>query len=161
MRVVAETFQLIIRTWQESDLAGYAALLGDEEAENLVGFSPGGPKCRAETELWRYQLEQDKLGWSRWAVVYKKTNKLIAYCGFSPYHHDVEVNWRFLPEFRARNLVIEAVEAVVDVGVNQLGFKKLVSFTHPANHDTVDIMKRVGMKFESIQGWGPLSGALL
>ena len=157
MRVVAETSQLVVRTWQERDLADYAALLGDEDATDLTEFSSEGPACRAETELWRYQLEQDKLGWSKWAVVHKKSQQLIGYCGFSPYHHDVEISWRFLPEYRGKGLAIEVIEAVVNVGLNQFGFKKIVSFTSPANHHTVGVMKQVGMTLDRIEGWGQCS----
>ena len=83
MRVVVETPHLLIRTWQELDLQGYADLIGDEY-EQLSGFSSEKPACRAETELWRYQLELDKRGWSKWAVVFKENCQLVGYCGFFP-----------------------------------------------------------------------------
>ncbi|WP_330925421.1 GNAT family N-acetyltransferase [Candidatus Sororendozoicomonas aggregata] len=151
MRIVAETPHLIIRTWQESDLPDYAELLGD--SIESTRYSEQGPDSRAETDLWRYQLEQDAHGWSRWAVVYKETNEFIGYCGFAPYHHDVEISWRFLPDFRGKGLVIEAIEALAKVGFETLGFDKIISFTSPDNLVTQGIMKQVGMTLDRIEGW--------
>ena len=152
MRVVVEMHHLMIRTWQEGDLASYAALLGHDD-ENLEKFSADGPDSRAETELWRYQLEQDKNGWSRWAVVQKESNCLIGYCGFAPYHNDVEISWRFLPGYLGRVEVVDAIEAVMKVGLQQLGFDKIISFTSPDNYGALKILAQVGMTLDCLEGW--------
>ncbi|MDD7805391.1 MAG: GNAT family N-acetyltransferase [Endozoicomonas sp. (ex Botrylloides leachii)] len=157
MQIIVETSHLMVRTWQEQDLASYAVIVGDENATKLKVFGSETPQCRAETELWRYQLEQDKQGWSRWAVIHKGSQQLIGYCGFSRYLNEIEINWRFLPEYRCKLITIEIIEAVVHVGFNQFGFNKIISFTSPSNHRTLDVMKQVGMTLDRIEGWGQCS----
>jgi len=152
MRIVTETSHLIIRTWQESDFPNYATLIGDNP-NDLNGFSDNGPNCRAETELWGYQLEQDRFGWSRWAIIYKKTNELIGYCGFAPYHDDVEINWRFLQKWRSSSLAIDAIKAVAQVGFEVLNFNKIISFTRADNSFSIEILEKVGMTLECMEGW--------
>ena len=70
MLIVTETPRLTIRTWQEQDLRAYGEIVGRENLPER--FSDGVPASKPETELWRYQLELDQRGWSRWAVVHKR-----------------------------------------------------------------------------------------
>ncbi|MDP0561148.1 MAG: GNAT family N-acetyltransferase [Candidatus Endonucleobacter sp. (ex Gigantidas childressi)] len=143
---------MTIRTWQESDFPNYASLIG-ENSDDLSRFSASSPNCRAETELWRYQLEQDRLGWSRWAIICKKSNALIGYCGFSPYHDDVEISWRFAQDWRSSRLAIDAIKAVAQVGFQKLSFNKVIAFARADNSFSIEIMEKVGMKLERTEGW--------
>ena len=151
MLVIAETPRLFIRSWLPKDLQAYAALLGEEVSGAC--FSALEPSCRAETELWRYQVELDKWGWSRWAVVSKDNHQLMGYCGFSPYGPNVEMSWRFLPEFRGVGLVLEAAEAVAKYGLETLGFERIISFTNPNNDFAQDVMQQLGMSLDCFEGW--------
>ncbi|WP_263081701.1 GNAT family N-acetyltransferase [Endozoicomonas sp. Mp262] len=151
MRVVAETPHLLIRTWLESDLAGYATLIGEDSELNQ--YSIEKPASRAETELWRYQLELDRYGWSRWAVEYKENSQLIGFCGFSPYGSDVEIGWKFLQEYYGRGLVIEALSAVTELGFQALGFERVISFSRPDNQFVQGVMEQIGMTLEQLEGW--------
>lgn len=159
MRIVVETPHLIIRTWQESDIDDYALLINDEDAADLTHFTTNAALCRTETELWRYLLEQDKWGWSKWAVVHKRKQLLIGYCGFSPYHHDVEISWRFFPEYRGKALAIEAIAEVINLGLNHFNFKKIISFTNLTNHHSISVMQQVGMMLDGVEGWGVCTAA--
>ena len=151
MLIIAETPRLLVRNWLPQDLKAYGALLG-EEADD-PHFSALEPSCRAETELWRYQTELDKWGWSRWAVISREDHKLIGCCGFSPYGKNVEMSWRFLPEFRGRGLVLEAAEAVAKYGLEKLGFERIISFTNPNNDFAQDVMQQLGMSLDCFEGW--------
>ena len=131
MLIIAETPRLLIRSWLPQDLDPYGALLG--EKVNNSPYHAQVPSCQAENELWRYRAEMDKWGWSRWAVVAKGDYRLIGYCGFSPYGDAVEMSWRFLPEYRGKGLVLEAVKAVSQHGFEELGFQRIISFTKPGN----------------------------
>ncbi|OED41532.1 hypothetical protein ACH42_13590 [Endozoicomonas sp. (ex Bugula neritina AB1)] len=133
------------------DLKAYSAILGRESED--AQYSALVPSCRAESELWRYQVELDRLGWSRWAVVAKGDHKLIGYCGFSPYGDDVEMSWRFLPEFRGCGLILEAAEAVTNYGFGTLGFARIISFSVPDNNLAQGVMQQLGMSLECFEGW--------
>lgn len=151
MRVVAETPHLLIRTWLETDLPGYAVLTGDDSEPQK--YSPGLPACRAESELWRYQLELDRYGWSRWAVIYKKNDLLVGSCGFSPYGGEVEIGWRFLREYRGQELVVEALEALTRLGFQHFGFNRIISFSRTDNRFAQKVMAQIGMTLERFEGW--------
>lgn len=151
MLVIAETPRLLIRNWLPQDLQAYGVLLGEETKEPQ--YSALRPSCRAENELWRYQAEQDRRGWSRWAVLSRDEHKLIGYCGFSPYGDDVEMSWRFLPEYRGAGLVLEAAEAVANYGFNVLRFARIISYASSDNAQAQDIMEQLGMHLDCFEGW--------
>lgn len=150
--VVTETPRLLVRHWQPRDLQAYGALIGEEAPSNPDEMS-GEPCNQAENELWRYQAEQDKWGWSRWAVVSRETHELVGYCGFAPYGKDVEMSWRFLPEFRGLGLIVEVARAVAEHGLQQLGFNRIISFTSPDNEFAQDVMQHMGMTLDCFEGW--------
>lgn len=152
MLIVCETPRLLLRTWQIQDLPALANLLGEsvEDGCDLMAEEPGS---QAENELWRFQAEMDKWGWSRWAVVLTETHQLIGYCGFSPYGRDIEMGWRFLPEFRGQGLIYEAAEAVTQFGFKQLGIRRIISFSRPDNAFAQGVMQQLGMTLDCFEGW--------
>ena len=154
--IVTDTPRLIVRTWQLQDLDAYSTLMGDPPSQTTdatAAVMATEPGSLAETELWRYQAELDKWGWSRWAVVFKENNQLIGYCGFSPYGKHIEMSWRFLPAYRGQGLVFEAVEAVTQLGFNQLGMAEIISYTTPNNEFAQGVMRQVGMTLDRFEGW--------
>lgn len=152
MRVVTETPRLIVRHWQPKDLQAYCALLGEEDFSEAEIMSDE-PMSQAETDFWRYQVELDKWGWSRWAIISRETHQLIGYCGFAPYGKSVEMSWKFMPEFRGLGLMVEATKAVAQHGLKQLGFKKIISFASPDNNFAQDVMQKTGMTLDCFEGW--------
>ena len=152
MLIVTDTPRLILRTWQLQDVDAYSALLGETLPRSLDAMATE-PGSLAETELWRYQVELDKWGWTRWAVVFKENNQLIGYCGFSPYGKHIEMSWRFLPAYRGQGLVFEAVEAVTHFGFNQLGIEEIISYTTPSNEFALGVMQQLGMTLDRFEGW--------
>ena len=70
---------------------------------------------------------------------------LIGFCGFPP---DVEIGWRFLPEYQGRGLATEAATAVMRYGFDTFQFDRLISVTQPANHRSLRVIEKLGMTFE-------------
>ena len=157
MLIVAETPRLVLRTWQESDLIPFAELIGQKHSTQ--SFAANKPASKAETELWRYQIELDQRGWSRWAVVLKESNELIGYCGFSSYGAHVEMSWRFKKDHRGKGLVVEAAEAIAHLGLDRLGFGQIISFAAPDNEFATAVMKDLGMRLEGFEGWSNMTVA--
>ena len=151
MLIVTETPRLAIRTWQEQDLRAYGEIVGRDNLPER--FSDVFPASKAETELWRYQLELDQRGWSRWAVIHKESRKLVGYCGFSSYGDQVELSWRFLPDYQGRGLVVEAVEAVAWLGFKRFGFDEIISYTTPDNEFAMNVIETLGMSLVGFEGW--------
>lgn len=157
MLIVTETPRLTIRTWQEQDLKPYGEIMGRGDLSEH--FSDALPASKAETELWRYQLELDQRGWSQWAVVHKESQQLIGCCGFSSYGDKIELSWRFLPDFRGRGLVVEAVEAVAQLGFERFGFDEVISYASPANEFAKDVIESLGMSLVGFEGWSNITVA--
>jgi [ribosomal protein S5]-alanine N-acetyltransferase len=74
---------------------------------------------------------------------------LIGFCGFSDeFPPDVEIGWRFLPEYWGRGLATEAARAVMQYGFDTFGFGRLVYVSQRANQRSIRVAEKLGMAFE-------------
>ena len=67
-------------------------------------------------------------GWILWPVIHRDDAVLIGFCGFSDeFPPDVEIGWRFLPDYWGKGLATEAAKAVMRYGFDTFGFGPLLS----------------------------------
>lgn len=57
-----------LRTWDSSDIEGYANLLSDPETMKYISAGTIRDHNAATKEIYTFQQEIAKRGWSRWAV---------------------------------------------------------------------------------------------
>ena len=68
----------------------------------------------------------------------------------APHHdgEDTEVSYLLLPEWWGQGYATEAVQAILDHGLANLGLSRIIAETQTANAVSVRLLKRVGMTFE-------------
>jgi len=90
-------------------------------------------------------------GWAGWPVVHRKDNVLVGFFGFGDeIPPDVQIGWRFLPEYWGRGLATEAAAAMMQYGFDMFGFDRLIAVAHPANRRSIRMMEKLGMTFEKL-----------
>jgi ribosomal-protein-alanine N-acetyltransferase len=88
-------------------------------------------------------------GWILWPVIHRKDAELIGFCGFSDeFSPDVEIGWRFRPEYWGKGLATEAARVVMQYGFETFGFERLVCVTPAANRRSIRVAEKLGMAFE-------------
>ena len=115
-----------------------------------------GPQSPAWIRAWiERQREGDRRepGHGLWAVVEKRSNTVMGYCGFFRFpdlggQPEVEIGYRLGRAHWGCGYATEAAIAVRDHGFKALGFARLVSLIDPSNTASIRVAEKAGMVFE-------------
>jgi RimJ/RimL family protein N-acetyltransferase len=136
---------VLLRNWQDSDLAGYAALNCDPE---VMKYFPR-PLTREESEasMNRQRALINQQGWGLWAV--EVAGNFAGFAGLAvpkfeaPFMPCVEIGWRLLREYWGRNIAYRAAQQALDFGFGTLNLGEIVTFTSSANARSRRLMERL------------------
>lgn len=148
---VLETERLVLRRFTLEDAAFAFALvndpawlehIGDRNVKSLDdarGYLANGPMSMYE-----------KVGFGMWVAVLKETGEPIGTCGLIKRDtlDDVDIGFAFLPAARGKGLALEAALAVLEYGKSTVGLKRIVAIVSRANHRSIRILERIGLRFE-------------
>jgi ribosomal-protein-alanine N-acetyltransferase len=153
MPLPLETERLLVRPFTMDDL--------DELHENVLSDDEvmrwASPHRRAATReesreaLERYIGEQQRAGFSFWAVVERETQTLVGNCGLIPYAWegpDVELGYRIGRRWWGRGYATEAGRASLEFGFADLGLERIVAVTDPDNRRSQRVLEKLGMTCE-------------
>jgi len=148
-QTVFETERLLARTWDAADASAYFEICSDPLVMQHIG--PGVPWNRGQVDefIERHQDYQDRFGFCCWALVEKKSNELIGFCGMVPQDDNTfpEIGWRLAQKTWGQGFATEAAQGVVDYATGQLKIKRLFAIAQPGNDASINIMKKLGMQF--------------
>jgi len=148
--MILETPRLILRPFREEDIDRFAELMANRD---FMRFSLG-PYTQEQTQ----DVLQKFFAWtqaglpSQFAVIFRRNNELIGYCGF--FHQEVdgrreiEIGYRLDPDYWNRGLASEAARAVRDHAFHDLILPKVISLIHPDNVPSRRVAEKNGMKME-------------
>ena len=102
-----------------------------------------------DTCLDQYQ----KWGFGPYAVVEKRNQAVIGYCGlfFFPDldgEAEVEIGYRLIRSTWGKGYATEATRAVRDYAFTTLGIKRLIALVDPANLASIRVAEKIGMQYE-------------
>jgi ribosomal-protein-alanine N-acetyltransferase len=147
-----ETPRLILRPFVPGDLDGLAEILADPD---VVRYLPGGaPRTREQSErtlnFIMEHWEQHGIGW--WAVTLKATGELIGWCGLKLVETtgETEVLYMFAKTHWGRGHAIEAAQASLRYGFEELGLERIIAVAVPENTASRHVMEKLGMRYEGI-----------
>ena len=147
----------IYRTGPETDRLEHRALtLNDAEAfyalnSNVEVMKFTGEPMTQSVEEARQAIADyrdfDERGYGRWACVLKETQQVIGFCGLKYLTdlNEVDVGYRFLPEFWGKGLATEACAASIRFGFDTLGLEKIIGLVLPPNTASIRVLEKVGM----------------
>ncbi|HUO77404.1 MAG TPA: GNAT family N-acetyltransferase [Thermodesulfovibrionales bacterium] len=83
------------------------------------------------------------------AVVEKNSNKYIGRCGFimNKFVGEVEIHIVLKKEMWGKGLGTEIAEALLSLGFNSLGFRRIIGVVHPDNSQSKHVLKKLGMTY--------------
>ena len=124
----------------------FFALNGNPEVMRFSG-EPLVRSLEAAREAIARYPDFETVGYGRWACVLKKTQTVIGFCGLK-YLADldeVDVGYRFLPEFWGRGLATEACLASLEFGFTTLRLNHIICLVLPENTTSIRVLEKVGM----------------
>ena len=146
-----ETERLVLRWFTLDDLDAFFELGSNPQVIRYVGNQPLATLDAAREALVAAPLrDYASHGYGRFACVWKQTGRVVGFCGpkFLPDTGDVDLGYRFLPNFWGMGLATESGQAAVDYARQKLGLRRLVGWVHPDNGASARVLTKLGFSFE-------------
>ena len=151
MKFILETERLTITQFSLEDAAFIMELVNTPTwIENI-----GERNVRSEKDAQNY-LEKGPMksylehGFGLYKVALKENNFPIGMCGLIKREmlDDVDIGFAFLPEYEGKGYAFEAASAVMQ-HARKLNIDRVVAITLPTNIKSVNLLKKLKMKFEN------------
>lgn len=145
------TENLHLRALQSKDAERYFAINSHLDVMSAYGVRP---HCHLQEtqDLIQYLAEQYFLGQMvRWGLFFKEKNLLIGDIGFwrfIPSRCRAEIGAKLLPEFGRKNLMTEAMRAILRIGFEDFGLNSVEGHVHPENKASFALVKKIGFRVE-------------
>ena len=149
--IVCETPRLRLRHLTPHDAAFILDLLNDQEFIRNIGDRGVRTLDDATRYIQRTVMNgYRKLGFGLYLLELKRDAVPIGVCGLlkREYLADVDVGFALSESFRGKGYAFEAAGAVMRHGQEMLGLRRIVAITSPANHASIKLLRRLGLRFE-------------
>jgi RimJ/RimL family protein N-acetyltransferase len=142
---VLETERLLLRDWQPSDHAPFAALNADPEV--MEHFPSRLTRAESDALVDRIALRWAEDGHGLWAVERIADGAFLGFSGVArlAWLPTPEIGWRFARFAWGQGLATEAARAARDWAFSTLGLAEIVSVTTAGNDRSQAVMRRIGM----------------
>lgn len=138
-----------MRKMTADDAAGFYALNSNPRVMRFTG-----EPLLESVEAGRRALESypdfESVGFGRWGCFLRSSGELIGFCGlkYLADHGEVDIGYRFRPEFWGRGLASEATSASVQFGFEHIGLRRIVGHVLPENAASIRVLEKCGLTFE-------------
>jgi RimJ/RimL family protein N-acetyltransferase len=149
-----QTERLILRSWQETDRAPFAALNADPR---VMEYFPS-VLAREESDLFAAKISQriDENGFGLWAIEVRGGAPFIGFVGLSrprfetAFTPGIEVGWRLAYDHWGRGYATEAATAALDDAFHRFNLDEILSFTSRQNQRSQRVMEKLGMTHDPV-----------
>jgi RimJ/RimL family protein N-acetyltransferase len=144
-----QTDRLLMRRWQDSDRAPFAALNGDPETMRY--FPETLDRAASDRMVDRIEAFFDRQGYGLWALEVTATGEFIGFTGLNPMPAGVpgaggmEVGWRLARPAWHHGYATEAARAALEVAFGGVGLPEVWSMTAVLNEPSQAVMRRLGL----------------
>jgi len=141
-----ETERLFLRAFEEKDAADFFRLNSHPEVIRYTGDPPVESVEAAQVGIRNYP-DWSLYGIGRWATIEKATGEIIGFAGlkYLPEFDEVDLGYRFLPEYWGKGLATESSIACLRYGFEVLGLERIVGYTESENLASIRVLEKVGM----------------
>jgi RimJ/RimL family protein N-acetyltransferase len=98
-----------------------------------------------------------KYGYGRWATFLKNGKQFIGWAGLAylPEFDEIDLGYRFLPEYWGAGFATEASRAILTYGFDKLGLRKIIAIALKENKASIRVMEKIGMEFDKFAPYEP------
>ena len=151
-QTIIETERLILREITLEDKEALFRLHSDPSVQKYTGEPIVESIEEIDISIKKRINNYRKHGFGRWATILKTKNLFVGWAGLAYLGEfdEIDLGYRFLPEFWGMGIATEASEAILDYGFKHLGLKRIVAIAMEQNKASIRVMEKVGMEFEKI-----------
>ena len=157
MKALIETERLLLREITLDDKEELFNLHSDPEVQNYTGEPVVESIEEIEKAIWTRINDYEKYGFGRWATVLKNGMKFVGWAGLAylPEFDEIDLGYRFLPEYWGSGIATEASHAILTYGFNTLKLRKIIAIAVKENKASIRVMEKVGMEFDKFAPYEP------
>lgn len=151
--IILETERLILRKLSTDDAEFILQLLNEPSFLRYIGDKGVRNLDEARQYILNGPVESyERNGFGLYLVESKESKLPIGMCGLVKRDGltDADVGFAFLPAYWLKGYAVESASAVLAYGRNVLGLKRILGITLPDNHSSINVLKKIGLKFEQM-----------
>ncbi|MFT5858419.1 MAG: ribosomal-protein-alanine N-acetyltransferase [Flavobacteriaceae bacterium] len=149
--ILLETDRLILRKVTLDDIPLLFKMESTPESNEYTGEVVSKSIEELEEKIKGSILKDYRVvGFGRLAVIIKETNTFIGWAGlkYLPEFDQVDLGYRFLPEFWGKGYGTEASIELIRYGFEDLNLDRIIALAMPENKASTRIMEKAGMAFD-------------
>ena len=156
-KMIIETERLILREMVIDDAPDMLRLHSNHEVKKYTGEPVVESIEELEKAIRTRINDYEKYGYGRWATVLKNGMQFVGWAGLAylPEFDEIDLGYRFLPEYWGSGLATEASDAILNYGFDKLKLKKIIAIAMKENKASIRVMEKVGMQFDKIAPYEP------
>ncbi|MCZ4409147.1 GNAT family N-acetyltransferase [Cryomorphaceae bacterium 1068] len=157
MKPILETKRLVLREVTPADVDDMLRL----HSNSLVQQYTGESTVRSKEDMLRAISERvnlyEKVGYGRWPTFLKDGMQFIGWAGLAylPEFDEIDLGYRFLPEYWGMGYATEASEAILKYGFGKLDLERIIAIAMKENKASIRVMEKVGMAFDKFARYDP------
>lgn len=157
MRIIIETERLIIREITLEDKEALFRLHANPSVQKYTGEPVVKSMEEIKTAIESRIIDYTQYGFGRWATVLKSGNQFVGWAGLAylPEFDEIDLGYRFLPEYWGLGIAMEASRAILNYGFDSLKLKKIIAIAMKENKASIRVMEKVGMEFDKFAPYEP------
>ena len=148
MDFLLTTKRLGLRPLQPDDAPYFFQLNEDPEVLRYTGDLPFADVEAARQFLKQYD-QYERYACGRFAVLRLSDSAWLGWCGlkYKPEVEQTDIGFRFFRRHWGQGYATEAAEACLAYGLETLGFPTIVGRAMQANHASIRVLEKIGMRF--------------
>lgn len=151
MTSILETERLSLREFNTTDSTFIIQLLNSEGWLKFIGDRHIKTLEQAENYLTNGPMKSYSVnGFGLSMVELKNTHTPIGMCGLIKRDNlpDIDIGFAFLEEFMGNGYAFEIAQATINFAKENLHKETILAITIPTNVRSINLLKKIGMKFE-------------
>ena len=146
MKVIVETDRLYLREHTAEDAENAYHLNSDPEVLKYTGDDSFQTIEEAKEFLLKYD-HYEKYGFGRWAVIEKKSENYLGWCGlkYTPDLDEFDIGYRLMKKYWNQGFATEAGKACLEIGFNQFNMKSIVGRAMKENLASIKVLEKLGL----------------
>lgn len=150
MKALIETERLLLRKVNLDDKEDMFRLHSNSDVQKYTG-EPLVTSVEEMEQAIRSKIKDDeKYGYGRWVTFLKSDIQFVGWAGlkYLPEFDEIDLGYRFLPEYWGMGIATEASQAILKYGFDKLQLKRIIAIAVKENKASIKVMEKIGMKFD-------------
>jgi RimJ/RimL family protein N-acetyltransferase len=157
MKTIIETERLILKEITLEDKTEMLRLYSNEAVQKYTGEALIESMEEMEQAIEIRIKNYAKYGYGRWATFLKNGMQFVGWAGLAylPEFDEIDLGYRFLPEYWGLGIGTEASHAILSYGFDTLQLKRIIAIAMKENKASTRVMEKVGMQFDKFAPYEP------